>query len=711
MRRLTNPNAYPVNVTIRNYSTSPTNNPLSSIETTSFTLQPKGGKLELKDEDYDASRDLINPLETSGAITVVYVESEYVSTREVIEQIADEVANNTAEGRGDGENIVLPKEGTKLPFKSVKGAGNVNVSSDPENVIIESDAEANTASNKGGGEVLALPKEGADLPFKSLVAGTNVTLSSDSEKITINAAGTPDTTVNGGVFITDVNPSGSGAVGTKVYEDGVVLTSCISDTELLRVTVMAITGSSHYKPRVTINGIDVTNFSLDDSHQWTGTADIDLDGGTLITTVHEDGPTYSCGVTIQLGPEITALSFTGGYPGSQTELKENDTFDLVLTCDSPCDLIEIQDFEAGTFDQIAVPEGAGPHTITLDIADRGTGTIANQRARVRARNSAGGFGSTRLSDVSGGGDGVAYVQLNNDVPVINITSVDYPATQGAIKASESSTVNHTVSLIAESTIQYTSPGGQITITNPTSYEPAKNVDYLSGDYNISSNNFSITATKVSNNAVSSANTVVKIANIDPVITVSEQYSRLRSSPAGSNYTITLNSTQQLANAPSLNALGVNEGTWVSGFTGGPTVWTRTMQVSDSDTKGTFSYGGLIATNLAGKVVNTISGDGNYTLGGFLFRTLTVAAWPNREVAIGCNVSNTSKLRCTNLSKGASGSLNFTYKGTIGDEVDRYTITDGSQTPDANGTHWYNCDLANAVSNTSGTMQIELEEIV
>ena len=47
--------------------------------------------------------------------------------------------------------------------------------------------EVNTSSNLGTGEGLAAPKAGVDLPFKSLVAGANISLSSDADEVTIDS--------------------------------------------------------------------------------------------------------------------------------------------------------------------------------------------------------------------------------------------------------------------------------------------------------------------------------------------------------------------------------------------------------------------------------------------------------------------------------------------------------------------------------------------
>jgi len=184
------------------------------------------------------------------------------------------------------------------------------------------------------------------------------------------------------------------------------------------------------------------------------------------------------------------------------------------------------------------------------------------------------------------------------------------------------------------------------------------------------------------------------------------YSRLRSSSAGTNYTITLSSTQNLYSAPSLSRLAASRGTWQgSGFAGSGTSWTRSLQVLDSDVKDTYTFGGLTATNLAGKVVNTITSGNNYILGGFVSRTITIARWPNREGSIGTRVSDTSKLLCQNNSKGVG--YYITYQTSTADAVDKYTITQPTTVFNAAGNLWYNRDLANAVSNVLGLATVTI----
>jgi len=517
----------------------------------------------------------------------------------------------------------------------------------------------------------------------------------------------------GGVFITNIAPTISGTVANKSYEDSVVLSACESDTTNVTVSILAMTGSSHLKPVVTVDGFAVINLTLDSDKRWAGSVAI-TGAGTTITALHEDGGSYRTAMVAAVGPVCTAFALSGGYPGTQTELKSGDTFNIVFSADIACAAYEVSTFEAA-ISSTGIISGTGSFTKSVTINNLGSGTFTNQRVKIRLQGTNGIWGAYSLSDVFGSGDGSAYVQLNNDVPVISSIAqgnIDYPASQSALKDSETATINHTITCPTGSFgVVYSSPG-ELTPTSATTYEPAKVVTRASGTYNIATTNLTITATKTTNAKVATRNVVVYIAHTAHTIAITQPNTRLRSSAAGADYTITITASQRLIEAPSLDALGAGEGTWQGvGFAGSNTVWTRTMRVADTDSKGTFNYAGAVSTNLAGKVVNTINSGGSYILGGFTFRTLTVAAWPNRETAIGTAVSNTAKLQCTNLSKGESGTLNDTFVANTIDAVDKFTITSPSTVYNATGNIWYNNDLSNAISNSSGTAQIELEEIV
>jgi hypothetical protein len=159
-------------------------------------------------------------------------------------------------------------------------------------------------------------------------------------------------------------------------------------------------------------------------------------------------------------------------------------------------------------------------------------------------------------------------------------------------------------------------------------------------------------------------------------------------------------------APLLDAdSGGSRGTFVGVFIGGPQVWTRTLQVADTDEKGTFTWEALSATNLAGIVTGSITGDAQYTLGGFVARSLTFAAFAT-QTAMNVEVADFSKLQA-----GIFTATNQTaLKQPIGTPP---SITDG-YTIDAlgiNPTQVIWLDSPAASSNSGGTAALaDIEEI-
>ena len=440
--------------------------------------------------------------------------------------------------------------------------------------------------------------------------------------------------VNGSAFITDIQPQDSDqSVGEKVFSsDGQVLDSCSTTTDLVRVSILALPGNTNYKPQLTVNGTVVTGLvSQSDAPLFRGTIDVDLQGGDSVVILHEDGASHTTTVNRDLPPVIQSAVFTGGYPNGQNELKAGDIFDLRVTSDLPVNKIEISNYgalSAQTFNVTSLTE----HTITVTIANRGTATTP-YGAKIRVQKPSGAWSEYFLTEVQGSTDGVDLLYLNNTYPTITIGAISYPLNQTALKDSETATLNNTVTDF--DTISYSSPTGELSPNLPSEYQTAKAVSRVSGNYNISTNNIRITATRTANNATSTVNAVVKIAHSAPTvsITISGNPSRLRSGgndgTSPQNYTISINSNQQLKSAPTLTAPA---GTWQgAGFAGGPTTWTRTLQISDNDPKGSYNFAGLSAINLSGVEQNSINSGQTYTLGGFVSRNIPLEAFQNEAV--------------------------------------------------------------------------------
>lgn len=514
----------------------------------------------------------------------------------------------------------------------------------------------------------------------------------------------------GAVFVTDVVPQdASQNTGDKVMsEDGFSLLEFSSTTNLVKVKFLGITGHSNFKPNITVNGELASVTQNADAPLWNGEFDIEVepneDGQIIIDLVHEDGATAQVIGQLDEAPVITSAVFTSAYPSGQTELKEDDTMDISVEVDGPVVRYEIQDF--GAFKASTAPV-ANVNTFNIkDLKIANRGIVPNAYGfKIRVQKASGAWSQWFESNSEVDEELVSTVVLNNRKPVITISEVQYPTEQFAIKEGEFIKLLHSIDHY--DTVAYSSPNGQLDISDPTQFHAEKQVDYLSGNYNDSNDNLTITARKASNGATTVVRQLVRIATTAPSIVITLPAARLRSGgnhgTAVQQHTITLTSDQMLVKEPQLNA---PEGTWDStDWKPNATrkVWTRVLLVHDDNAKGEFTFNSAKVVNGAGIENDVITGSDRYVLGGFVFRTLSVAAYPNRETDIGTEVSNTAKLRCTNLSKGNSGSLNFTYKSDDTDQVDTYTIK--------NGTSWYNCDSANATSNTSGLMQIELEETI
>ena len=374
---------------------------------------------------------------------------------------------------------------------------------------------------------------------------------------------------------------------------------------------------------MTIDDVQVTLSAQSDEPLFRGTLNIDLDSATSVTVIHEDGAAHTCQIAADTPPVVQTAVFANGYPGSQTELKINDQFDLTVVSDIAIVAIELDNYGAFQADSFSVSSGTN-HTVTGDIANRGT-TVQNLGAKVRVQKSTGSWSEWFLTTSAGSTDGTHTVKLNNLFPSVSISTKAYPASQEALKDSETATVANTVSNY--STISYTSGNGDLAISNSTTYETSKTVTRNGGSYNISSNNFTITATRTPNAAVTAASTVVYIANVLPTIGLSLPYSRLRSGgndgTSAQNYTLTLSSNQRLISAPTLN---LNEGTFTNSFSGGPTSWTRTLQVHDDDIPGTYSFSSLSATSLSNMEQTAINSGSSYTIGGFISRAIALAAF-------------------------------------------------------------------------------------
>ena len=520
---------------------------------------------------------------------------------------------------------------------------------------------------------------------------------------------------SGWVKITDVTVSG-GTATNKVYQDAP------NNTILQEVTVsglnISVNVSSSY-PLVDVDGNAATLDESTDGGHYSGIVPITISGSGAISVVaqtgeDQSGAVDSIAITVALPAELTLLSFTGSYPGAQTELKEDDTFQLTWTSDAPIDALQITDYGTCKSELITFAS-ASSGTVTVTIADRGD-TLQTLSGRASPRDAvSGAFGSERDTNLGGGNvNGVDVLQLNNLHPTLLLPGpITYPPTQQALQGSDAASVP--VTTANTDTILFDSPNGDISIANPTTIATPKTATRIAGNYNITVNNFRAVATRAANDASVTQQTIVNIAHVAPTIDITLPYTRLRSggnnSTSVQDYLVTITSDQNLPSAPTLAVdSGGNRGTFQGGgFTGGPLVWTRNIRVDETipDEKGVFTFESLVATGLAGVTQNTINSGANYTLGGFVLRDVTFQAFQTISDNVGVEISDFSKIQGGLWEASGNQSIRQPI-GTSPPVVEGYT---SQQAVGANPHNVEWLDTVRAGSSSGVSRLFDYEEVV
>tara|TARA_B100000674_G_C37979290_1_gene981139 strand:+ start:2005 stop:5067 length:3063 start_codon:yes stop_codon:yes gene_type:complete len=354
-------------------------------------------------------------------------------------------------------------------------------------------------------------------------------------------------------------------------------------------------------------------------------------------------------------------------------------------------------------DTLVFQNNSGGHA--LAIKDSGNSNVATQS------------GTSLSWTPTSAGTYTYYCQAHPGNMFGTITVSAAQGFQQAIKSGESAVIQNLVS--GQDSVVYESPsiGGnsQLDVANPTTNEPSKIVNYQSGGYNITTDNFKISATKTSNGAVTVAETTVNIANDALQLSITSLASSLESSPAGIDDNFNLNSNQKFLSIPTLSTDGSQSPASQLQVTSDGTNEQSNkfkITVKDLDEKGTFAWV-PVAYNLANIKTETITTNPNYTLAGFSERT--ISADPNSLGAglasIGTSVVNGNNVSVESLSKGGGGSnggTDFSYQSYAnGTQLDssydvenKFAVCDSNGIVDSNGDHIFNLDKLNRAANTS-----------
>jgi len=513
--------------------------------------------------------------------------------------------------------------------------------------------------------------------------------------------------ITGGVFFTDISPTSAGIVGNKQYVSNTVpankvITNGTADTNTVRVTVFAEGGGAFYSPVITITTVPAQSggpitatLSEDPSDKRAYTGYADLVGVTSNTVVTAKSSTNGVATATILraaaGPVFSTLVI-GTLPNGQTEAKSGDQVTVTGRVSNDAVAAELINFGANTL-VTALTVGAADSSTTGYKTITGTFTVSSatgaQNIEARSKNTLGTYGNTLVSS--------NQITLNQTYPVIGARTIVYPATQSAIKGSESATISSTIT--SADTVLYT--GTDISIANSGVYAASKTVTRISGTYSYGVNNYTITATKTSNGAVTVASSAVTIANASPtaVITIGGSPARLRSSASGLDYVITVTATQRLNVAPDITA---SAGTWQGTWVGSGGTWTRSLRILDSDAKGSQSFTAIL-TNLANVIGSIITSGSTYTIGGFQLRTVTFSAF-ERYHAIGTSVSDVTK-----LSASYTGAAVLTFYADTASHFQGFSIVDSSGVYSPTGSYLFISDEAFAGANTTGTLQLDIAE--
>lgn len=496
-------------------------------------------------------------------------------------------------------------------------------------------------------------------------------------------------------FVSDITTS-NGIVASKVYAPTVpankVLQSAVTDTENVRVHVLA-QGGLFEVPEVTVNGTAAGNWTPSSDNLFAGYADISVEESGTITVQSSTGYTSTVNLTVATeGPAISQATI-GALPGTQTEAKQGDVVAVtgIVANDAVSIAVKVAGAaQSGTVTGFGASDsaGAGFKTFTGTFTV-GSGTGA-QVVTVIAKNALGTEGAETAS--------LNTIVLNQTKPTIGAISVNYPNGQSALRNGDVAQASSTITDADVVNYAFSAAGQTVAIQDPDSYTVSKDITLTSGTYSVA-NNYTITATKSSNGAVSTRTGSIKIANSEATAAISVQGNptKLRTDADGETYTLVVTPSQTLNAAPNLT-LAV--GAWVGSWTQAGNNWTRTFKVADSDARGAAAVTGKV-TNLSNLQSDVT---GSFTIGGLIERTITFPAFA-RFAAIGAAVSDITKTR----ARYNGQSTDLARRGDTTDVAASFTIVNENGLYDPNGGYLFLSDAAFAGANTSGTLQVLFEE--
>jgi hypothetical protein len=526
----------------------------------------------------------------------------------------------------------------------------------------------------------------------------------------------------GFIYVSDITtPTPGGSISNKQYADppaNLVLIEATSSSSHIYVHVV----SSYPSARVVTTVDEYTKILTPTGLAFTGYVDVYIGEADEIINVHTVTPNGSnaakqtVDMSINLPPELIALSFSGDYPElswnpgtHQTALAAGNTFNISFTSDRPCVGARVLDQDACVLQTFTFAETTSG-IITATIADRGD-VLQELPAWVQVKDSGGAYGAARSTNHNNGGvHKINVVDLNNLVASGSIGTITYRSGYSALKNSEYADIAVTASNYDEVLFDENSTG-ELSITSPTVFASSKEVQRIDGITRFTGTNFRMHLRRLDNGRETIINGTVQIANV-PIssVIVGVPAARLRSggndSTSAQNHTITITLDQPIISAPSLTP-ATDGGTFIGSWAGGPSVWTRSLQVHDNNLHQLHTWGALSVINKAGLETTVITSGTTYTIGGFVIRTLLFSVPFSQTVVFNAPVGTYTKLSFGTFSLGGDQAIRNPVQGNHDNITNNITVDSIGTNP----TTAFLNDQVLANNNSQGLLSVTIQETV
>lgn len=527
-----------------------------------------------------------------------------------------------------------------------------------------------------------------------------------------------DLNVAGGIFITAVTPtvnSGNNVTGffthlADTVPENALVTEATTNTASIRVhflaepknTLFGITVLAEWEDGVKSQIAQSVEQSSNDARVYTGYVDILLDDTLLTDTVKLISSTGAEAIVdLNLligGPEVTSATL-GSLPGGQTALKDGDQIAINGTVENTASGIEVLDFGVST----------AKHSLALGAEDSAGAGFRTFSGTLTASNRTGTLSARVVAVNLLGTEGVAFdsttALLDQVKPTVGNASYTYPAGQLAIKASESVTLD--IAITNADGVDYSVASG-LSVANPTLLEASKVITRADEtiQYSFDADLLTVTATKSANGSITVKNFIVDVVNVAATATLSflGNPARLRTDADGEQYTLQVSPSQPLIGAPTNLVAAPSAGTFTGNWSQSSINYRHGFTVYDIDARGVHNFSTLEITGLSGIVSSTITSGEAYTIGGFLARIITMPAL-QQYTDIGTFVLDFNKVRAQYV-----GADELVRQVDLSQVTKAFTIVDSAGNLDNNGNNIFLNDGNFAGTNTTGTLQIEVEEL-